>query len=1013
MTPFELGEYIKCAKDPIYFLNTYGYIYNVKSKQVDRLTCFDYQEELVNKIKNFQNNIVLKSRQMGISVISAGYVVWTLLFKLDQRILIVANDGAGAVRFLDTVKQFLQFLPPFLYDSKKDDVINNQKFLSIKSGNWVKAVASGKQAGRGEALTLLILDETAFIENAEEIWMGAGIALTATQGKCVMISCVPKDTMVFTDKGIKTIGDFVVKDKSGGYEISEYNIFGKDRIRTGNLFFNNGFHKTKILKTTNSEFEGTFNHKLWACREGNYDWYKIEELKENDFVSIQYGMEIFGNNDDIIGFNPTNNNKILNKFNPKKITKDIAYLIGLYISEGSTYKVKNEKGDFIGGSVTITCGDDISAAIINAGLKFSSHDNLHYSIGSKNFIEFLEYIGFDLTKKAKEKIIPSRLLEMSRDNIVSMLRGIFDGDGYSRKDKGYIGISLNSKTLIMQIRMLLLNFGILTDYYEVFTKITKKVKVQTINHRISANAEFSKVFYKKIGFNFNRKQNNYKILEKYNLERKNPNDIIPFSLELIKKMVTESNYPNSFFKKNNVCVNGILNKTKKYKTNHISRRVFLKMFELCKEKISNDLRNKIEKILANDLKWNKINEVKYSENETYDFSLPDDKNDFWCHSVIYNGLLGHQTPNGTGNLYHTTWVGAEKDEGNFVATRIHWTQHPIYNIKTELKRDEHGREFWTSPWYEAECDRMNQDRIKIAQELDLSFEGSRALVIDSHIIAKYKKAIIGDNPICHFDYLKSIDEVFVDIKTNFAVYKKPVHGKNYIIGADVGRGDGSDYSTIQVIDADELEQVAEYQGKIPPDLFATIIKQAAIAYNMAYVVIECNSFGYATSLALKNQLQYDPNRIYHSKTLKKLVNHHYGISIDENGEIPGFQTTQTTRPLVISSLGAYMREGKIILHSSKLINEFDTFIYNGIKPEHAVGYHDDLIFALGIALFIRDTQYQNVFLSKEYFTAMNEAFTHVQKDNKSIYPEDTKTEKMNTPTHTADDDLSWLLGSTI
>lgn len=558
MTSFELGEYIKCAKDPIYFLNTYGYIYNVKTKQVDRLTCFDYQEDLVNKIKDFQNNVVLKSRQMGISVISAGYVVWTLLFKLDQRILIVANDGAGAVRFLDTVKQFLQFLPPFLYDSKKDDIINNQKFLSIKSGNWVKAVASGKQAGRGEALTLLILDETAFIENAEEIWMGAGIALTATKGKCVMIS----------------------------------------------------------------------------------------------------------------------------------------------------------------------------------------------------------------------------------------------------------------------------------------------------------------------------------------------------------------------------------------------------------------------------------------------------------------------TPNGTGNLYHKTWVGAEKGEGNFVPTKIHWTQHPIYNVGTELKRDEHGREFWTSPWYEEECDRMNQDRIKIAQELDLSFEGSRALVIDSHIIIKYKKSILNDVPVCYFDYLKSLEEVFVDIKTNFAVYKKPAQGKNYIIGADVGRGDGSDFSTIQIIDADDLEQVAEYQGKIPPDLFASIIKQAAIAYNMAYVVIECNSFGYATSLALKNQLQYDSNRIYHSKSLKKLVNHHFGISVDENGEIPGFQTTQTTRPLVISSLGAYMREGRIILHSHKLLNEFDTFIYNGIKPEHAVGYHDDLIFALAIALFIRDTQYQNVFLSKEYFTAMNNAFTHVQKDNTSLYQEDTKTERMNVPTNTDDDDLVWLLGST-
>ena len=188
MTKQELDEYVRCAKDPVYFLNTYGYVYDVKKKQIDRLTCFPYQEDMVVKFNKNQNNIVLKSRQLGLSVITAGFVVWTLLFKIDQRILIVANDGAAAVRFLSTVKQFMDYLPKFFYNPDKDSDKNNEKFLSLKNGNWVKAVASSKQAGRGEALTMLILDEVAFIENADDIWMGAGLALTATKGKCIMIS---------------------------------------------------------------------------------------------------------------------------------------------------------------------------------------------------------------------------------------------------------------------------------------------------------------------------------------------------------------------------------------------------------------------------------------------------------------------------------------------------------------------------------------------------------------------------------------------------------------------------------------------------------------------------------------------------------------------------------------------------------------------------------------------------------------------------------------------------------
>ena len=240
MTPEEIREFAKCARDPVYFLNNYGHVYDIRKSKVDKLTCFEYQENAVRNFVNHQNNIVLKSRQTGMSVITAGLVVWMLLFKLDQRILIVANDGAGAIRFLGTVKQYFQFLPKFLFDPEKQGEKDNEKYFSIKNYegkiSWVKAVASSKNAGRGESLTMLILDETAFIENAEDIWMAAGLALSATQGKCIMISCVPENTLVFTDRGLKSVGDFIVGKDEGPYETSGYSVLGKDKTRNGNIF---------------------------------------------------------------------------------------------------------------------------------------------------------------------------------------------------------------------------------------------------------------------------------------------------------------------------------------------------------------------------------------------------------------------------------------------------------------------------------------------------------------------------------------------------------------------------------------------------------------------------------------------------------------------------------------------------------------------------------------------------------------------------------------------------------
>lgn len=1019
MTPEEIREFAKCARDPVYFLNSYGHVYDIRKSKVDKLTCFEYQENAVRNFVNHQNNIVLKSRQTGMSVITAGLVVWMLLFKLDQRILIVANDGAGAIRFLGTVKQYFQFLPKFLFDPEKQGEKDNEKYFSIKNYegkiSWVKAVASSKNAGRGESLTMLILDETAFIENAEDIWMAAGLALSATQGKCIMISCVPENTLVFTDRGLKSVGDFIVGKDEGPYETSGYSVLGKDKTRNGNIFFNNGFQKTKKINGTNSYVEATLNHKLWSFKNGKFDWHKMEELEVGDYFCIQYGNKIYGSNDHCRDFQPTENGKIRNGFKPETVAPNIAYLIGLYISEGSCFK-KYKNGNFIGGAVTITCGDDISASINDVGLNFSNTDGIHYSIGSKNLIEFLEYLGFDLSKKAKEKIIPNKVLEWSRPNIISLLQGIFDGDGCSGKDKGYVSLTSSSLKLIEQVRMLLLNEGILSHFNQNFSKPTQKVKVESLRFVIECNADDSRKYYDQIGFRLPRKQIKKENLERWGVGRNSPNDVIPNGLSLIKIMIEDSGVHPKEIKKEISNIYGLLNKTKKYKTENISRGLVLKVFGICKTRLSKETLEIVEKILSTNLKWNAIRKVEFSEANTYDFSLPENDEDFWCHSVLYNGIVGHQTPQGTGNLYHRTWVGTKKSQNDFKPFEIHWTQHPVYMKEMEQKIDDYGRTFWTSPWYEKECERLQYDRVKIAQELDLSFEGSRALVIDSLIVEKYKRAIINEKPPMFYDYTRT-DDRFITTKTNFWVWRKPEHGRSYIIGGDVARGDSNDFSTLQVFDAESCEQVAEYQGKIAPDMFAILIDKVGREYNEAYLVIECNSFGLATTLNLKNVAKYPADKIYHSQSIKDIINPHAKIRVKENEEIPGIQTTTVTRPLIISSLNTYMREGKLKINSIRLLEEFDTFIYNGNKQEHADGFNDDLIFALGVLLFVRDTEYYKHFASRDLYKAMLGAISHQRTgmDEKvsfdSKLPDGTIQTSNKGKAEDDDNDMSWLYGS--
>jgi hypothetical protein len=73
---------------------------------------------------------------------------------------------------------------------------------------------------------------------------------------------------------------------------------------------------------------------------------------------------------------------------------------------------------------------------------------------------------------------------------------------------------------------------------------------------------------------------------------------------------------------------------------------------------------------------------------------------------------------------------------------------------------------------------------------------------------------------------------------------------------------------------------------------------------------------------------------------------------------PGFTTSHKSRPLLISKLESYFRNKEVIIHSKRLIEELQVFIWKSgavsAKAEAMDGYNDDLVMAMGISLWIRD-----------------------------------------------------------
>jgi len=167
-------EYIKCAKDPVYFFKKYCYIQHPSRGKI-LFNLYDFQEDLMHEVEKNRFNVILKSRQLGISTLSAGYSLWLMLFHEDKNVLVIATKQEVAKNLVTKVRFMHQNLPSWLKGQTEED---NKLSLRLKNGSQIKATSAAGDAGRSEALSMLIIDEAAFIDNIEDIWTSAQSTLS-------------------------------------------------------------------------------------------------------------------------------------------------------------------------------------------------------------------------------------------------------------------------------------------------------------------------------------------------------------------------------------------------------------------------------------------------------------------------------------------------------------------------------------------------------------------------------------------------------------------------------------------------------------------------------------------------------------------------------------------------------------------------------------------------------------------------------------------------------------------
>lgn len=389
-----IQELTRCKQDPIYFCKKY-YMIQHPTRGRTKFNLYPFQEACLKIFLKNPFNIINKSRQLGISTLSSGYALWLMLFHTDKNVLCIATKTETAKNMVTKVKFGYDNLPSWM---KIKTVENNKLSIRLSNGSQMKAVSAAGDSARSEAVSLLLIDEAAFIDNIEEVFISAQQTL-ATGGGCIAMSTPygtgnwfhrtwvkaeskennfvpirlpwtvhPERDQKWRDKQDVELGPRAAAQECFSEDVIIYTKLGpkpiKD-IKVGDIVLSHDGTYNKVIRTFNHdsndiyEINTSLNHiKKYVTSnhpwlDKNNKWVDTKDTKGkwiNVFPNVDYENKnktidlkniIYSDSPRHFVKYDNNNIWITKKHkSPRKITfdYDLGLILGLYYAEGSTWK---------------------------------------------------------------------------------------------------------------------------------------------------------------------------------------------------------------------------------------------------------------------------------------------------------------------------------------------------------------------------------------------------------------------------------------------------------------------------------------------------------------------------------------------------------------------------------------------------------------------------------------------------------------------------------------------------
>lgn len=186
-------EIEKCKNDILYFAENFFFIL-IPGKGKEKIKLYKAQKRILKKMRNDRFFILLASRQVGKSTIMTIYLLWVALFFNDERILLVANKEATAIEIFGRIRMSYELMPNWLKSPIAETY--GKTGMDLENGSRIQISTTTGTAARGQAVSILVIDECAFIEEhlMDPFWASVFPIVSASSTSKVFICSTPNGT---------------------------------------------------------------------------------------------------------------------------------------------------------------------------------------------------------------------------------------------------------------------------------------------------------------------------------------------------------------------------------------------------------------------------------------------------------------------------------------------------------------------------------------------------------------------------------------------------------------------------------------------------------------------------------------------------------------------------------------------------------------------------------------------------------------------------------------------------